>query len=186
MWSLFISILARFNPLPAVIQITPDMIMGPRQPVGAIYYPQTGNIQVWKATATSIDARFFNGWFKKKRLLDLVAAMVMVESSGGINRVRRVSAKDTSFGPMHVTPYTAKDIYSRGYTAFQPTETALSGTTEGMYFGMAYVKILYEVYGKRTTEEIARSYNGGPGYSRLPKAVTQTAAHWQKVKSYIA
>lgn len=149
-------------------------------------FPVTGNYSSWYRVAQYMDKLYFGGWFAQNDLNRLVAAMVMVESSGGVNRVRIVTARDTSYGPMQVTPYTAKDIYNRGFKTFGYDPLTLIGTKGGMYYGMAYIKILVQTYGKKTTEDIVKSYNGGPGWRGLSaKGISQVTNHWNKVKSYL-
>jgi Transglycosylase SLT domain len=146
-----------------------------------------GDVNTWKANAKKMDARFFNGWFSNNGYIDLVAAMVMAESSGGRNLVREVSVRDTSYGPMQVTLYTARDIYERGgYRNYSPTRTVLLTPIGGMYFGMAYIKMLHNLYGFRKYSDITRAYNGGPNFTGNTARAAQTLAHWNKVNSYIA
>ena len=145
----------------------------------------TGGFSTWQQNALMMDNKFFGGWFQARGFINLIAGMCMVESSGGLNLSRKVSSKDTSYGVMQVTPYTAQDIYGRGYDQFPPTETVLMTPVGGMYYGMAYVKILYENYKKTTSQEIARSYNGGPYYRQNDGAVSMTLAHWNKIRQYI-
>lgn len=150
-------------------------------------FPTVANVAGWQNAAREMDRLYFGGWFQNRGLIPLIAAMVMTESSGGKFRVRMVSLRDTSYGPMHVTPYTAKDIYNRGYKLFTPDPLTLMGTKGGLYYGMAYVKILWEVYGRTTPETLAKSYNGGPGYNSFSaKGKNQVQNHWNKVRSYLA
>lgn len=144
-----------------------------------------GGVMVWQRNALIIDNLYFNGWFQNNGYIQLVAAMCMVESSGGKNRTREVSARDTSYGPMQVTPYTAADLYNRGYRAFTATKENLLSTPGGLYYGMAYIKVLRTTYGLTSQQAITRAYNGGPGYTQNTARATQTLAHWNKVKSFI-
>jgi hypothetical protein len=145
-----------------------------------------GEFKDWQDNARKMDNAFFRGWFQNNGYIDLVAAMVMVESTGGRNLVREVSTRDTSYGPMQVTPYTARDIYERGkYRNFPPSKTVLLTPVGGMYFGMAYVKMLREVNGFTKYSDITRAYNGGPNFKGNIARSNQTLAHWGKVNQFL-
>jgi soluble lytic murein transglycosylase-like protein len=88
---------------------------------------------------------------------------------------------------MQVTPYTAQDIFARGYTAFRPTKENLLTVRGGLFYGMAYIKILWDDFGLRTKEQITKAYNGGPAYARRGgRTIAMVEAHWGKVSDYLA
>lgn len=173
-------------------------VFGPQQAftVAPYPWPKTGNIIVWKNAAITADNFYFGGWFQKNGLINLVAAMCMVESSGGLYLSRKVSAKDTSYGVMQVTPYTASDVYRWGYTTFgQPTVGKLTDMPTSLYFGMAYVKILRERFKMQSLEQLARGYNGGAGWNNrnafssneaFARSQANTLNHWNKIKVQLA
>lgn len=169
-----------------------DRVTAPPRPpqvhtVNQLQLPAVGDYNVWRANAAQVDREYFNGWFKRKNYLNLVAAMCMVESSGGRFLTREVSARDTSYGVMQVTPYTASDIFSRGYNRFRPTQENLMTVRGGLYFGMAYIKILHDDFGLRTKEQITKAYNGGPGWSRRGARTAQMVQrHWGRVSDFLA
>lgn len=150
-------------------------------------FKETGNFFVWQSQAAQLDKMYFGGFFEKNKLIDLIAAMCMVESSGGLNIVRQVSVRDTSYGVMQVTPYTAGDIYKWGGTSFgPPTVDKLKYMPSSLYFGMAYVKILVERFKKSGYEDISRSYNGGPGWKTASAtSLANTKNHWLKIQSVL-
>ena len=169
-------------------EVKPIKIYDEPHTVSKPVWQQTGNYTVWLYRAGKLDDTYFSGWFKRNNYLPLVAAMCMVESSGGLQISRAVSAKDTSYGVMQVTPYTAGDIYKWGGTVFgQPTVDKLKYMPSSLYFGMTYVKILNERFGMKTYEEVSRAYNGGPGWKKAGQtSLNNTANHWAKIQRVLA
>lgn len=93
---------------------------------------------------------------------------------------------DTSYGLMQTLVGTAKDLYSKGYTAVgAPNHTSLKNPLVSMYFGAAYIDWLRTNWPNKSEEWYVRAYNGGPGWERTANGPKNTAIyHGKFVQAY--
>jgi len=118
--------------------------------------------------------------------LELAAAIVEVESSFNPTAIRlepwvgHVGGPDTSAGLFQTLHSTAIWLAtSMGRDKYgEPDLKDLFDPEISTYFGLAYLDWLSRYRGlARSTQWIARAYNGGPGWSG-----SATAGYWQKVQ----
>ncbi len=117
----------------------------------------------------------------------MLVAMASIESGFNPYAFRlEPQIGDASVGLMQTLLGTARDMFDKGYRAFnRPDYADLTKAEVSMYFGAAYVDWLQKWHrsnrGSNPTEEwLVRAYNGGPGWQKSAKAVSMTANHWAK------